>query len=794
MTRLRRLLPAAEAALVGVSLVAVVSFWRLFETGPFLGPLLLTLVAAHGTMIVTRRLGWELWAVALVSVAGALLTLTWILYPSTTAYLLPSRATIDAAASDLADAWQLFQEVRAPAPIATGFLLVAGLAIWAVAFIADWAAFRVWVSFEAVIPAGTVFVFASLFSAPRQRFLAAVLFITAVLGFVLLHRVARQQTSAAWLPSQIHEGVGALLSTGAGLVAVAVVVAAVVAPFVPGSRSEALVDYRGGGGEGGRVVLSPFVSIEAKLNELANVEMFTVRSTQRSYWRLTSLDEFDGVAWTYSRPFGEASGDLPQSADPPAGGEVQAVQEFEILRLGEIWMPAAYRPVSISDERYQTRWEPDSATLAIDERYEDSDGNRYTVVSDLPRLDPAVLRGADPTVPADVREVYLGLPLNFPDEVQQLAEEVTQGQETTYDRAMALQNFLHSDEFAYDKDVSGGGGTNAIVEFLFSTRRGFCQQFAGSYAAMARSIGIPTRVAVGFTTGEERSSEPGVYHVSGANAHTWPEVYLGEFGWVPFEPTPNRGIPGAESYTGLVEAQAPPGDPSTATTARPSGVDDPFEGDVSDTTIAVEAPSDGGAAAGSAEGGVWPTIRRWAGRLLVVALIMLGVAALALAAVPVARTVRRARRRRRAEHPGERVRVAWEESVESAEMLGVIHRPWETPAEFARRARTAVDGGSFAALADTLAAADFSPAGADDADATRAAELAGHIGEEARQAATREQRLRSWFDPRPPERWPTSRAATPVAADDYEPVAANAPKLAVMEPEPSARPPRRNDL
>jgi transglutaminase-like putative cysteine protease len=780
MTRLRRLLPAAEAALAGVSVVAVLSFWRLFETGPFLLPLLVTLAVAHGTMIVTRRLGWELWAVAIISVAGSLLSLTWILYPSTTEWLLPSPDTVDAMARDLTEAWQLFQEVRAPAPIATGFLLVAAIALWAVAFIADWAAFRVWVSFEAVIPAGTVFVFASLFAAPQGRFLSAVLFAAAVLGFVLLHRVARQQASAAWLPSQLHDGVGALLRTGAGLIASAVVVAAVVAPLVPGSRSEALVDYRGGGGESERVVLTPFVSLEAKLDELADVEMFTVTSTHRSYWRLTSLNEFDGVSWSYTLSFDEATGALPQAA-PPAGDVERAVQEFEILRLGEIWMPAAYRPVSLDDERYPTGWEADSATLKIDERYEDSDGNTYTVVSELPRLDPSLLRDADPTIPAEITDGYLELPLGFPDQVQQLAEEVTQGQETTYDRALALQNFFQSDEFTYDKDIPGGGGTEALVQFLFNSRRGFCQQFAGSFAAMARAIGIPARVAVGFTTGEERPGEPGVYHVSGANAHAWPEVYLGEYGWVPFEPTKNRGIPGAESYTGLPEAQAPPGDPATATTARPSGVDDPFEGEVSDTTIALEAPTDGDGADGTTGGGTWSTIRTWLLRALVVVAAMAALVAVALAALATARAVRRAARRRNAERPGDRVRVAWEESVESAEMLGVIHRPWETPAEYAKRARATVDGGSFTALADTVAAADYSPSGVGEDDAARAAELADHIAGEARQAASREQRLRSWFDPRPPERWPTSRVASRVVIDDYEPVAANAPRLRVME-------------
>ncbi|MGH9118268.1 MAG: transglutaminaseTgpA domain-containing protein [Acidimicrobiales bacterium] len=781
MRGLRPLLPAAEAALTGVTFVVVVSFWRLFETGPFLGPLLLTLLAAHGTMIVTRRLGWELWAVAPVAVVGAVLSLTWILYPATTTFLLPGRRTLDAASTDLTAAWDLFQVVRAPAPIATGFLLVAGVALWAVAFIADWAAFRVWVPFEAVIPAGTVFVFASLFSAPQKRFLAAVLFIAAVLGFVLLHRIARQQASAAWLPSHIREGVGALLGTGATLVAVAVIVAAVVAPFVPGAKSEALIDYRGGGEDGGsRVVLSPFVSIEAKLNQLANVEMFSVRSTQRSYWRLTSLDRFDGVSWTYSRPFDAASGDLPQSADPPAGGVEQAVQEFNILRLGEIFMPAAYRPVSIRDERYATRWESDSATLVIDEEFEDSDGNRYTVVSELPRLDAEVLRTADDAVSDDMAATYLALPLSFPGSVQELAEEIVLDQETQYDRALALQNYLRSDQFTYDQNIQGGGGSAAIEQFLFTTRAGFCQQFAGSFAAMARSIGLPARVAVGFTTGEERESDPGVYHVSGSHAHTWPEVYLGQFGWVPFEPTPGRGIPGGDSYTGVPESQAIPGDP-TATTVRPSGVDDPFEGEVTDASAPTESPEGGGAESAAADEGFWATMRDWGERVLFVGAFVLGGLALAVGIVPIVRLLRRVRRRRQADRPGERVRVAWEESVAWAEMLGVIHRPWETPAEYARRARSAVDGGSFTELAATIGAADFSEGGASDDDAARAAELAAHIGGEARERASREQRLRAWFDPRPPERWPTARAVSRVASDDYEPVAANAPSVAVLE-------------
>src|SRR5690606_19777157 len=101
-----------------------------------------------------------------------------------------------------------------------------------------------------------------------------------------------------------------------------------------------------------------------------------------------------------------------------------------------------------------------------------------------------------------------------------------------------------------------------------------CEQFAGAFAAMARSIGLPARVAVGFTQGETDPAEDGLYVVRGEHAHAWPEVYLAGAGWVAFEPTPGRGMPFAESYTGVEPAQAAPGSPAesesvTTTTTAP---------------------------------------------------------------------------------------------------------------------------------------------------------------------------------------------------------------------------------
>ena len=121
-------------------------------------------------------------------------------------------------------------------------------------------------------------------------------------------------------------------------------------------------------------------------------------------------------------------------------------------------------------------------------------------------------------------------------------------------------------EFQYSLDVKQGHGNRAIEDFL-ERRTGYCEQFAGTFAAMARHLGMPARVAVGYTPGT--LGEEGQYSVAGRNAHAWPEVWFDGLGWVPFEPTPGRGAPGTEQYTGVSPEQAEPG-PGGPTTPPPS--------------------------------------------------------------------------------------------------------------------------------------------------------------------------------------------------------------------------------
>lgn len=759
MTRRPATLAAAEIGLVVVTLAAVASFWRLFVDLSFLGPLAVIALVAHGVVIGTRRRGWSLAATAGASSATMVLVLTWVLYARTTALGLPTPATLEQVNVDVDAAWLAFQDVVAPTEVVPGFVLVAGLAVWAAVFIADWAAFRLWVPLEAVVPAGTLFVFASLFGSSKQRGAATILFAAAVLGFALVHRVARQQADAGWLASDVDRGSRALLRVGAGLAVVTVIGAALVGPVLPGADAEPLLAWRDlGAGPDSRQTVSPLVEIRGRLVSQSDTELFTVRSDVRAYWRLTALDTFDGDVWSSTGDYPEADGALPGGVDSRAATTL-ARQRFDVSRLAAIWLPAAYEPRAVASEQFDVLFDPDSSTLIVDDQRDDSDGASYVVESALPQLTRAELAPVPAQVPSDIAERYLGLPDTLPERVSLLARDVAGQQDTPYAAARALQDWFRTN-FTYDlAGVSGGHGTSAIEEFLFEARRGYCEQFAGSFAAMARALGLPSRVAVGFTPGEVDPADPTLYHVKGLHAHAWPEVYVAGYGWVPFEPTPGRGIPGAQDYTGVPDQQADSSNPGTATTLAPSPVTEPVPVDGS-TPSTTPVPDDLGAGATTGAGdGDGPSIWSvWLPRALVAVGLALGVLAVAALGVPLARSTRRRLRRTRAVTPAERVRVAWAEGADSLRVLGLRRRADETPTEFAARARPVLGSDLYDGLAASVVAADYSAEGVDDEVAAEALVRADGIDAEVRRRATRQQRYRDLYDPRRDRRSQPGRA------------------------------------
>jgi transglutaminase-like putative cysteine protease len=739
-------------ALGTVTLASVLCLGRLYTTGRFAGTVIIGALASHVLAAACRRLGRGVALSALISLVALVLLSTWIIFPFTVGNGLPTGLTWQTAIDDLRAAWTMFGTVSAPVAPDRGFVFATFVAVWVSAFVADWAAFRVAAAFEAVIPTFTLFVFAATLGTGDNRTFTTAFYLGAVLLFLLVHSADRRADAAAWFASRVRGGPRVLVRAGAAVAAGSVAIGLLAAPVLPWSDDPPVVDWHNDDDDGARVTVSPLVDVRKRLVQQSDVEVFSVKSARRAYWRLTSLDTFDGTIWGSRGSYRTADRNLDNGPANTAEQE-RIVQEFTIGALQSPWLPAAFRPDGFRGPDGVT-FDADSGSL-LTER-DTADGLTYLVRSALASFNPPALAGAPPDVPRPIRNKYLPLPAAFPPRVTELAQQVTAGQTSTYDRAMALQRFFR-EGFTYNLDVEQPRDVNALEEFLFDSREGYCEQFAGSFAAMARSIGIPARVAVGFTPGELR--QDGLFHVTGRQAHAWPEVYIADFGWVAFEPTPGRGAPGAEEYTGVPEQQ----DTSRGTVVTPTTTTPPTTapGDTPNVTRPREDIDDPGSLdAGDllrGEPSPWP-------RRLRIGAIALGVVLIAwMIGVPAAYALQRAMRRRRAAAGGAPglVSLAWDDAGGALALAGHPRHVAETPREYAARIERAdqdLGGDALHDLAADVTTAAFAPDGVPDDSVGSTLAARDAVVTAARRATPRRRRIWSWFDPRPllPSRLPLS--------------------------------------
>ena len=743
------MLLATEVALAVVTFTAIMGMHRLFVDGSYRGPLAVQAIVAHLVVAVLRRRRVPLVPAAGITVVAAVLVLSWTRFPDTVRYLLPTGGTLSAAGDDLDAAWRLFQEVKAPAPVENGFIVATGVAIWLLAYLADWAAFRAGAAFEALLPATTLFLFAAALGAPGDRVASAAVFAAAALVFVLLHRTVSQEESSTWAASHRAHGRWSLLGTGAALTGIAVTAGALAGPRLPGADADPVLAWRDiTDDEPTRVVVSPMVDLRTRIVEQPNVEVFAVRSPKPSYWRLTALDEFDGIIWRSSYGTDDADGELPAAVESGVDVE-QVTQAVSITALNSVWLPAAYEPVALDPGDNPVGWDADSSTLIVDREVPTSDGFTYEVTSALPLWTDDELRSAPAEVPDEIADGYLGLPDDLSSDVLSLAEQVIAGAraETQFDKALALQNFLLT--FTYDQTVPAGHSSDALRAFLLETQRGYCEQFAGSFAAMGRAVGLPTRVAVGFSWGIQDPNDQDLYRVRGIHAHAWPEVYFDGYGWVPFEPTPGRAPPRAGDWLGLQPEQENAGGPAATLPDGLAGRDQP--GDLSagdaqrpadDPLAQFEAAQRGADAGGDDE--VVPREVRNAALALAA-----GVAAY-LVLVPLAVTTVRLVRRRRATTPADKVRLAWREANRRAGDAGIELPASLTIAEAADRLAAALPRAAAAVhgAARTMEKVAYAELAPSDDEVTEAHQAWAVVNAEVNSREPRWRRVLRYFDVR----------------------------------------------
>jgi len=669
-----------EVALVVLTLVTTASYARVFHGWDWFRQLGTLALASHLLAIACRRAGWGVITSTVAGLAGLAVALSLVFYQGASALGLPTRTTWRLAGDDLSTAWDAFANAVPLIAAERGYLLAAGVGVWLAAWFADGFAFRARAGFESVLPAGILFVFASAVAANRLRVMFAVLWLAATFVVLLLHRVLRQETSSGWLAASRNPSpTPPALRVGGAIAVIAVLAGGIIGPRLPGAGDKALIDTTNDNSS--RTTLSPIVELKGRLTGQSTVEAFRVVSAVPSYWRITALPDFNGRTWTSRAKVRDADGRLGGGLSDTIGGtEVQ--QTITISGLKQIWLPAAYSPVGVTGADGITY---DSKTSSLVSKEDDPQGLNYVVTSVLPTdIDAELLQAAVETPTGEVAERNLALPEDFPDELVAEAERIVSEAQarTPYDKALVLQSFFR-DNFEYDLSFRAGH-SDAIIQQFLAERRGYCEQFAGTYAAFARALGIPARVAIGFTQGELQPD--GSYKVLGRHAHAWPELYFEGVGWVPFEPTPGRGNPATVQYTGVQPAQDEGGGvggaPATTTTivtasTLPNGAEVPPD-DLAGSSSTTLAPQEvEGRNGGSST---------WLLRLALVLLLAIGLAVAWLAGLAALRRARRDQRRRHADNPAERVLVAWAEAAETLQRTGKGPAPSETPLEYADRA------------------------------------------------------------------------------------------------------------
>ncbi|MCZ6739779.1 MAG: transglutaminaseTgpA domain-containing protein, partial [Actinobacteria bacterium] len=456
---------------------------------------------------------------------------------------------------------------------------------------------------------------------------------------------------------------------------------------------------------GGGISYDRFVDLRQRLLSPTNAVVFRATLADGSpppgqiYWRMESLDDFDGTGWgpasTSIRNYepGRAIGTPDHRYQ---GTTTDVLQRILIDELrGEV-MPTAGVATEVFAFDGSGAINPLSVDVATDSSliYKPGlrGGDQYQLLATYPlqnndlgalatgdngQLSPifagaanAGLFNESPSLNrGNIGEpnnlsFYTELPDDLPAALAGIAALHTRGAVTDFERAWLLQHwFRDSGDFTYSVDVTTGHDALALEEWLSDSaslnyRIGYCQQFATSMAVLGRVLGIPSRVVWGFTPGTVTSD--GVITVRDKNAHAWVEMWMEDFGWVRFDPTPRSdSLP--ESITAGFDPTNFIPDENAAGLGQTPSLSIPEDGNLEGF---VELPG----LEGTPEGPRW-----W--------ILVFPVVALLAGVIPLMKAVRR-RHRLKTIRSGD-ITAAWDEIVDRLTDLGETVLPSKTPMEFA---------------------------------------------------------------------------------------------------------------
>ncbi|WP_106768399.1 transglutaminase TgpA family protein [Paenibacillus faecalis] len=296
--------------------------------------------------------------------------------------------------------------------------------------------------------------------------------------------------------------------------------------------------------------------------------VMTVTSDERSYWRGETRTQYSGTGWSDKqrrRDFEDILTGEDLEGDLSDKIETKALEQT-VTMLNDNVYPVLFGAYSISKvdrldpdvEEGRLLWKAEGSELHLEsEPKRLSYPKTYTVTSEVPIIPMEELSAKtyEQLYPEPIDEKYLQKPSGFPERVERLAEEVTAAGETPYEKVILLQQYLQNN-FTYSNtpDLTKRKSPDFVESFLFEVQEGYCDYFSTSMVMMTRSLDIPARWVKGYAPGNmsapefmsqsgEESIRSGSYTVTNADAHSWVEVYFGDYGWIPIETTPGFSMP-----------------------------------------------------------------------------------------------------------------------------------------------------------------------------------------------------------------------------------------------------------
>ncbi|ANE48931.1 hypothetical protein SY83_14400 [Paenibacillus swuensis] len=302
--------------------------------------------------------------------------------------------------------------------------------------------------------------------------------------------------------------------------------------------------------------------------------VMTVTSSAKSYWRGETKSNYTGKGWKKGSDEGDRdltgfNTELPKYSGFNASKleTEEVVQRFAMLKPHKPILFGAKglermvdEDTSVtSKENLRITWIPREEELRW---YAPGYPASYEVVSQVPIIDEAALRKVPfLTNPGEELQPYLELPRILPDRVDKLAKEIVKDAKNPYDQAKAIETYL-SITYAYNPkpDVAKAKSYDFVDGFLFEMKEGYCDYFSTAMAVLSRSVGLPARWVKGYASGttpiesyDIRGTVPPEaladvdgereYTVRNSDAHSWVEIYLEGYGWIPFEPTAGFSMP-----------------------------------------------------------------------------------------------------------------------------------------------------------------------------------------------------------------------------------------------------------